>query len=197
MPVPPAFRAPRPLAGSRIGSGPRLVRGFTLVELAIAAAIGALLVTLAFPAFGDWIGALEVGNHARHLAETMTRARTEAVRRGARVNLCKSPDQLRCAEAGGWERGFLLHVDADRDGQIGDGEALLARDGPAPSGVTIQANRPLDAYVSFTSHGHARMLNGALQMGTFTVCRRGQFARSVVLSAGGRVRVETLAERCP
>jgi type IV fimbrial biogenesis protein FimT len=191
------LRAPRPPAQLRTGSRPRRVSGFTLVELALAAAIGVLLVTLAFPAFGDWIGAVELGNHARHLAETMTRARTEAVRRGVRVNLCKSPDQLRCAEAGGWERGFLLHVDADRDGQIGDGEALLARDGPAPSGVTVQANRPLDAYVSFTSHGHARLLNGALQMGTFTVCRRGQLARNVVLSAGGRVRLETLAERCP
>lgn len=171
--------------------------GFTLVEMAVALAMVALLATLALPAFGDWIAAYQVTNHARHLAETITRARTEAVRRGQRVNLCKSPDLLRCADAGDWERGFILHVDINRDGQIADGEVLLASEGPAPHGITVQANRPLDAYVSFTDHGHARMLNGALQMGTFVVCRSGQHARNVVLSAGGRVRVETAAERCP
>jgi type IV fimbrial biogenesis protein FimT len=172
-------------------------RGFTFVEITIALAIVALLGTLALPAFGDWIAAYQLGNYARHLAETMTQARTEAVRRGQRINLCKSADQHRCANAGGWERGFIVHVDDDRNGQIGDVEALLTSDGAAPSGVTVEANRPLDAYVSFTSAGHARMLSGALQMGTLVVCRRGQLARNVVLSAGGRVRVETAAERCP
>jgi type IV fimbrial biogenesis protein FimT len=151
----------------------------------------------ALPAFGGWIAAYQLSNHARHLAETITCVRTEAMRRGQRVNLCKSPDLLRCADTGSWGSGFIVHVDADRDGQIDDGETRLASDGPAPPGITVQANRPLDAYVSFTDHGHARMLDGALQMGTFVVCRRGQQARNVVLSAGGRVRVETAPERCP
>lgn len=172
-------------------------RGFTLVELSVAFAIVALVGALAFPAFGDWIAAYQLGNQARQLAEAMTRARTEALRRGERVNLCKSPRLDRCADTGGWADGFLVYVDADRDGQIGDGEALLASVAGATGGITVQANRPLDAYVSFTSAGHARMLNGALQMGTFVVCRRGQQARNVVLSAGGRVRVETASERCP
>lgn len=194
---------PAPRIGSMVprmhhgaGADARSEAGFTLVEVAIAAAIGMLVATLAAPAFGDWIGAYELGNHTRHLAEALTRARTEALRRGSRVNLCKSADQRRCAADGGWERGFIVHVDDDRDGQPGDGEALLARDGPAPSGVTVEANRPLESYVSFTRRGHARLLDGALQMGTFTLCRRGQLARTVVLSAGGRVRTDTLAERC-
>jgi type IV fimbrial biogenesis protein FimT len=172
-------------------------RGFTLVELALALTIAALVAALGVPAFADWIASYQLANHARHLAETMTRARAEAVRRGLRVNLCKSPDQRRCDGTAGWERGFLVHEDANRDAQFGDGEALIASDGPAPPGVTVTANRPLDAYVSFTEHGHARLANGALQMGTLTVCRRGQLAREVVLSAGGRVRVDTTTERCP
>lgn len=171
--------------------------GFTLVEVVIALAIAALVGFLAVPAFSDWIAAYQLGNHARHLAEWMTRARAEAVRRGLRVNLCKSSDQRVCTATGGWESGLVLHVDADRDGAFTVGDALLASDGPAPPGITVQANSPFDAYVSFTSLGHARMTNGALQMGTFTVCRRGQQERRVVLSAGGRVRIETGTERCP
>ena len=184
----PAPIRARPIAGCS---------GFTLVELALALAIAALVASLALPAFGDWIASYQLANHARHLAETMARARAEALRRGQRVNLCKSPDRRRCDNAGGWERGFLVHVDADRDGQLGEDETLLGGDGPAAPGITVAANRPLDAYVSFTELGHARLASGALQMGTLTVCRSGQFARHVVLSAGGRIRVDTATERCP
>ena len=59
------------------------------------------------------------------------------------------------------------------------------------------ANRPLEEYVSYTDLGQARLLNGALQMGTFTVCRSGQLALHVVLANSGRVRIEKTDDRCP
>lgn len=170
--------------------------GFSLVELAAAMAITALLVALGIPAFHDWLGAYQLANHARHLAETMTRARTEAVRRGHRVNLCKSADGRMCASAGTWAGGFLVFADANGDGRVDPGESLLGVHGPAPPGVTVAANRPVDAYVSYTDLGTARTLSGALQMGTFTLCRRHQRALQVVLAGSGRVRIETTAARC-
>ena len=170
---------------------------FTLVELLVALAIAALLAAMAVPTFHDWLGAYELANHAKHLAETMTRARTEAVRRGHRVNLCKSPGLNRCADRGTWDAGFVVFVDVNRDGKVGADEAVLEVAGAAPRGITITANRPLDDYVSYTSLGQARMLNGALQMGTLTVCRSGQKALHVVLANSGRVRVEKTSDRCP
>jgi type IV fimbrial biogenesis protein FimT len=169
---------------------------FTLVEMAVALAIAALLVVLALPAFRDWLSAYQLANHAKHLAETMTRARTEAVRLGHRVNLCKSSDRLRCADHGSWDAGFVVFVDANRNGRIDDGEHVLEVEGAAPPGITVSANRPVDDYVSYTGLGHARMLNGALQMGTFVVCLRGQRALHVVLANTGRVRVERTTDRC-
>lgn len=185
---------PRPSLASL---APLVAAGFTLVEIALALALTALVASIALPAFGDWIAAYHLGNHARMLAEWLGRARAEAIRRGVRVNLCQSSDQQHCISTAGWESGLVLHVDADRDGKRSEAEALLATAGPAPPGITVQANQPLDAYVSFTSQGHARMTSGALQMGTFVVCRKAQLERRVVLSAGGRVRVETGTERCP
>jgi hypothetical protein len=41
------------------------------------------------------------------------------------------------------------------------------------------------------------MANGALQMGTFTVCRHGARAVDVVLANGGRVRVSRSGAACP
>jgi len=169
---------------------------FTLVEMSVALAIAALLAVMAAPAFQDWIGAYRLANHAKHLAETMTRARTEAVRRGHRVNLCKSFDRARCADEGTWDAGFVVFVDINRNGRIDDGELVLEMEGPAPYGISVSANRPVDDYVSYTGLGQARMLNGALQMGTLIVCSRGQRALHVVLANTGRVRIEKTSDRC-
>lgn len=203
----PIARAPAPKAGlvaspggTRCRAGRRRhdrARGFTLIEFAAGAAIAGLLLALGVPAFHDWLASYALANHARHLAETMARARTEAIRRGHRVSLCKSADALQCAAGGSWAGGFVVFVDANRDGRIDPGEALLGVHGPAPPGVTVSANRPVESYVSYTSLGTARMLNGALQMGTLTLCRRNQRALQVVLAGSGRVRVEATATRCP
>jgi type IV fimbrial biogenesis protein FimT len=176
---------------------PAAAGGFTMIELLVALIIAGLLAALAAPAFHDWLGAYQLANYTRHLAESFTRARTEAIRRGYRVNLCKSGDRVQCADQGGWEAGFVMFVDVDLDGHVGAGEPVLGIEGPAPPGITISANRPLDEYVSYTSIGHARMLNGALQMGTLTVCRRGQRAQHVVLANSGRVRTERTTVLCP
>ena len=51
--------------------------------------------------------------------------------------------------------------------------------------------------MSYTSLGSARMLTGALQMGTFTLCRHGQREMHVVLANSGRVRTERTSTVCP
>jgi type IV fimbrial biogenesis protein FimT len=174
----------------------RRYAAFTLVEMSVALAIAALLIVIAAPAFHNWLGAYRLANHAKHLAETMTRARTEAVRRGHRVNLCKSVDRARCADETSWNAGFVVFVDVNRNGRIDDGEPVLEIEGPAPPGISVSGNRPVDDYVSYTGLGEARMLNGALQMGTFIVCSPGQRALHVVLANTGRVRIEQTSDRC-
>ncbi|MCE7876218.1 MAG: type IV fimbrial biogenesis protein FimT, partial [Betaproteobacteria bacterium PRO3] len=61
----------------------------------------------------------------------------------------------------------------------------------------IEGNRPVDDYVSFTPLGEPRRVSGALQMGTFTLCRPGHDAVEVVLAATGRVRTNRTRTRCP
>lgn len=171
--------------------------GWSLVEMAIALAIAAALLVLGVPAYRDWIASQQLLHHAQLLAQTLTLARTEAVKHGYRVNVCKSADGRQCADIGRWDMGFLMHTDDDADGVIDGNETLLRAEGPAPHDITIDANRPLDDYVSFTSLGHARLLNGALQMGTFTVCKPGRDALLVVLANSGRVRIDRTRQRCP
>jgi hypothetical protein len=46
-------------------------------------------------------------------------------------------------------------------------------------------------------YGHTRLVSGALQMGTFTVCMPGQDVIEVVLANGGRPRIQEMPARCP
>jgi type IV fimbrial biogenesis protein FimT len=126
----------------------------------------------------------------------MNLARAEAIKRGYRVNLCRTSDRARCSDTAGWENGWLVSVDANRNGQVDDDEPLLRVEAPAPSGIRVSANRPVEDYVSYTSLGNARLLNGGLQMGTFTLCRPGLPALRVVLANSGRARIETGRDVC-
>ena len=134
---------------------------------------------------------------AQHLVNDMNLARSEAIKRGLRVNLCKSANGRQCTPASPWHGGWIVHADPEANGQIELPTDLVRARNSLPPGVTISANRPLADYVSYTSHGHARMLSGALQIGTLTVCARNQHAVDVVLSAGGRARIAKTPARCP
>ena len=171
-------------------------RGFSLVELVVALGIAAALMTAALPSWGRWIGNEQVMNQAILLAKSMQLARSEAIKRGHRVNLCKSADGIQCADGGGWDQGFLMHEDTGTKGEV-DGDDAVIRVEPPTRGIHIASNKPLAEYVSFTAFGHARMLNGALQMGTFTVCKPGFNAVDVVLVGSGRVRIAKTKAICP
>lgn len=177
---------------------PSASHGFTLVELLIAVAVFGLLVLAAGPRYRNWIAAQELANHAHFLAGMLNLARSEAIKTGYRVNLCKSPDRQQCADdASGWELGWILYVDENQDGEITPGEVVIRTEGPPGNGITVRGNRPVSDYVSYTSLGHARMLSGALQMGTFVVCKAGQDALQVVLANSGRARVQPTGQPCP
>ncbi len=130
---------------------PRALRpesGVTLVELVIAFAIAALLVGLAMPLCGDWIAEYRVMNYARDLAGNMNTARSEAIKRGMRVNVCKSANRRQCTAGGEWAQGFVVYIDADRDGQIDAGASPLKVGEAAPAGMSARGNRPVADDVS-------------------------------------------------
>ena len=168
-----------------------------MVELVVALGLAALLICLALPTYGDWIATSEIMNEAQHLAGSLDRARSEAINGGLRVNLCQSAGGRTCVPAGSWERGWILFIDSNGDGQVNPGERVLWTSDAVAPGITMAANAPLKHYVSYTSLGHARLLDGALQMGTFTVCRRGRNAVEVVLAHSGRVRIAKTKAVCP
>lgn len=175
----------------------RPCRGFTLLELLVALVIAGVLLMLATPIYRAWIEDIELRNRVDALVNAMAFARGEALKRNGRVNLCHSADGASCAPSGGWETGWLIYADDNRNGELDDDEMVIRVEARAEPGITVRGNRPLADYVSYNEYGHTRMANGALQMGTFTVCRRGHREVEVVLANGGRVRVSRTGRPCP
>jgi type IV fimbrial biogenesis protein FimT len=170
--------------------------GLTLLELLTALAIATSLLLLAVPSYRAWVADLEIRDRIEALVVTMNFARAEAIKRQTRVALCSSPDGARCAAGGRWEDGWIIFADVDDDGERDADETVLRVEPRARPGITIRGNKPVSQYVSWTSYGHARMTNGALQMGTFTVCRPGEREVDVVLASAGRVRVDRTRNAC-
>lgn len=189
-----ATHAAPPSQSTGVGRYPK---AFTLVETAVALAVLGILLAASLPSYAEWMADTEMANTAHHLADSMGFARSEAIKHGGRVNLCKSDGRLQCSTAGGWESGWLVYLDDDRTGQPNADTAVVRVEPPARPGVTARANQPLANYVSYTALGHARLQSGALQMGTFTVCKPGRRGYHVVLANAGRVRVERATDLCP
>lgn len=65
----------------------RKPRGFTLVELMIAVAVLGIMLMLAVPAMGTWLGNAAIRTNAEAISNAIQFARTEAIRRNASVSI--------------------------------------------------------------------------------------------------------------
>src|ERR1700760_1566697 len=77
-----------------------ICRGFTLLETLVVIALLAVLATLSVPSFIAWQVRDQVDARARALLSTLSYARGEAVRRGARVTVCRIDAARRCLAVG-------------------------------------------------------------------------------------------------
>ena len=145
-----------------------VARGFTFIEIMIALVIFGLLLTAALPAYRDWIAAQQLANHAHFIADTLAIARSAAIKHGCRVNLCKpATDASAATSAAGSRAGYCSSMRIAL-GQVDDDTIVLRREGPAGDGITMHGKRAVEDYVSYTSVGDARLLSGALQMGSLS-----------------------------
>ena len=126
------------------------MNGFSLIELLVTLFLAVLMLGLAVPSYHDWIATSELMNEAQHLANSMNRARAEAINSGSRVNLCPSAGGRMCVPAGTWQRGWILFIDSNGDGLVNAGERVLWTEEAAAPGITMAANAPLNHYVSYT-----------------------------------------------
>ncbi|MEQ5841071.1 GspH/FimT family protein [Paraburkholderia acidicola] len=84
---------------------PQAYGGFTLAEMLVVVALLASLAVLATPSFVAWQVRDQVDARARAMLSTLSYARSEALRRGVRVTVCRIDSAHRCLPVGETCRG--------------------------------------------------------------------------------------------
>ena len=168
-------------------------RGFTMIELVITLAIAAIIAGLAVPSFSQMIKNNRRDVRINQILNTLTLARSEAIKRGVAVTACKSANGTSCGGSG-WESGWLMFVNNDDDGATIDvGEDILRVYESLPAGITLRS-------ANFTNFITYRPDGFSNNNGNFVLCddRGISYAKKIVVSKTGRGRIDSAAvTSCP
>lgn len=168
-----------------------------MVELMAVIAIVAILTTLAAPSFNSLIQSNSISSAVNTFLADMRFARSEALRRGGGVVLCRSDDPEAATPAcstdsgtNGWVSGWIIYSDQNGNGTIESAEVLR-----------VQSPITSINFIRQTSAGGARNNLEFTATGRFTLSSTlslqfggnplfaNEVQRIVCVSVGGRARI--------
>ncbi len=162
--------------------------GFNLLELMIIVAILGILAAVSLPSMMSTIGRISANSSAKTVLNSLSLARSEAIKRGQTITFCATSNGTDC-EQGAWNSGWMIFIDnnTDADGDTGSVDV---------GDEVIQVFDPLaDTNVTFTAdlfqYG-GRGMGLAASAETLKICpvdNDPRYARAVILGISGRARV--------
>lgn len=166
-------------------------RGFTLVELLVVLAVAAILLAIAIPGYAFLANASKLAAATNDLMTAVQLARSEAIKRGVRVTVCKSGGSATaCDAAADWQAGWLVFVDGGTRGVVDGNDALLWVQDRRSVGVSITSSGTnFSRYISYQPDGRSQGSNN-IANGKLSICVSGS-RRDIVVNRAGRPRLET------
>ncbi|MDD5365233.1 MAG: GspH/FimT family pseudopilin [Gallionellaceae bacterium] len=165
----------------------RSCRGVTLIELMVTITIVAILATVAVPSFVDFIRQNRVSATANEFVALVALARSEAIRRGNTVTVCKSADKVTCTTSGNWGQAVIVFVDGNTRGVIDGADTIVRVVSPPASGISVSASDTnVSNWLTYLSSGVSVGNGNSRNGGSFAVCG-APYARTITIDATGRV----------
>lgn len=175
--------------------------GFTLIELLVTIAIAGILLTVAVPGFQDFFRNNRLATQSNEFISSLHLAKGEAIRRGVRVTVCRSSDQVTCGTGASWNQGWIVFADYQDgwNGRVGaTGTIETAAAGNLPADQIIRASSALTSstltvggtfsnWITFLPDSTSRG-NGGLGNDTFVLCI-SNVSRSIAVNSAGRIRM--------
>lgn len=174
-------------------------QGFTLIEVLMTTSIAAIMLSIAAPNFTTLIKNTRMTSAVNEFIGVLYLSRSEAIKRGKTVTLCKSSNGTACITTGNWEQGWVVFEDKNNDAVIDVGEDVIRINEGFESGnsMTMVGNSVnVSSRISYLPTG--RITNFGIGGTTVFLCdgRSGDIGKNVVISRTGRFRIDTRVT-CP
>lgn len=178
-----------------------LARGFTLVELMVAVSLVAIIAGLGVPSFRGFLERQSVVAQAEVFTSSVRYTRSEAVRSGRTVTMCRSSDPgaaspscVAASSTNDWSSGWLIFEDLDRDSVVDANETILRV--VQPSSTRREIDGQATASLTFGAMGvSSNAASSFIVKPKYASGTRDYSAavRSICVSRPGRVRVVNAA----
>lgn len=174
------------------------VRGFTLLEVLVVLAIVAILATLTAPSMTAQIQSATISSNVNTFMADMRFARSESIRLGGGVVMCRSnaPEAANptCGSGSGpgtngWVSGWIIFHDRDNNGNKAASEPLLRVQAPITSMDSIsELGGSSSTKFKFTATGRTSLSSAtSFQFGGENYANTTQ--RVLCVNLSGRARV--------
>ncbi|HSC80899.1 MAG TPA: GspH/FimT family pseudopilin [Chitinolyticbacter sp.] len=169
--------------------------GFTLIEAMIVIALISIIMGIAAPSLRSMMQDSRLASASEEMLTSMMLARTEAIKRNARVMLCNSTDPAAaspsCASSTpDWKTGWLVFVDKDANSTYSSGDEVLR-----VVNVVEKVDSITPSDTTLTNVRFRSVLNQASKDVSFTFCTSGLRSRVVTLDKTSRVN-RTVGSAC-
>jgi len=180
------------------------LRGYTLIEVMVVVTIAAILMGLAAPSFVRTVRSTTISNSVNSFMSDMRYARSESIRRGVSVVVCRSnaPEAASpvCNTGSGididgdglgdgWASGWIIFEDLDGDGSKDSAEAVLKVESQNTRIESVMETGSGSTKFRFTPTGRLRSLSGATQLTFGGLNYTNDLQRVVCVSMAGHVRI--------
>ena len=171
--------------------------GFTFIEALIVIALIGILVAIGIPNLSPLIVRNTIASHSNHLMASLQYARSEAIKRGVNVAVCRADSAAadRCAAANSdWSLGWLVYVNDGSAGSIAPQNILRYAD-PVAAPYTIKALTGSGGIKQLIWGATGELLSAGIGIGAarFEISNlAGHYAahsRAICISSGGRPRI--------
>jgi len=171
-------------------------KGFTALELVVAMAVAAILLSAGGPALRNYTWNQRMKAAMDTLQSDLKLARGRAISHNTQTVICPAASADDCSELTTWQDGWLVFADLNGDRRRQPGEPLIRRAGGIDLlDIRSSASR---TYLRFYANGSAPGSNTTIR---FCDSRGASHAGAVIVSNSGRIRAQTdgvrPSENCP